>query len=76
MKEHPEAVVGMSALLTNTMVGMEQNIKAFRDAGMKNPVMIGGAPVDENYAKQINADGYARDAASAVEVAKDLLGVS
>ena len=75
MKENPDAIVGMSALLTNTMVGMEGNIKSFRKAGLKNPVIIGGAPVDEEYARKINADGYAKDAATAVEVAKRILGV-
>ncbi|HPB30031.1 MAG TPA: corrinoid protein [Candidatus Sumerlaeota bacterium] len=76
MKEHPGAVVGMSALLTNTMVGMEGNIRAFRDAGLSNPVMIGGAPVDQEFADKIKADGYAKDAATAVEVAKRLLAIS
>lgn len=75
MKENPDAVVGMSALLTNTMVGMEGNIKAFREAGLSNPVMIGGAPVDEEFANKIGANGYAKDAATAVEVAKQLLGL-
>ncbi len=76
MKEHPGAVVGMSALLTNTMVGMEGNIRAFRDAGLSNPVMIGGAPVDQEFADKIKADGYAKDAATAVEVAKRLLAIT
>lgn len=76
MKEYPKALVGMSALLTNTMVGMEQNIKEFRDAGLENPVMVGGAPVDEEFANKIKADGYAKDAATAVEVAKQILGIS
>ena len=75
MKEYPDAVVGMSALLTNTMVGMEANIKSFREAGLNNPVIVGGAPVDEEYADKINASGYARDAATAVEVVKNLLGI-
>ncbi|HOE62677.1 MAG TPA: corrinoid protein [Candidatus Sumerlaeota bacterium] len=76
MKENRNALVGMSALLTNTMIGMEANIKAFREAGLDNPVIIGGAPVDEGYAKKINATGYAKDAATAVEVAKQILGIS
>jgi len=76
MKEHSDAIVGMSALLTNTMVGMESNIKAFREAGLTNPIMIGGAPVDEEFRKKINADGYARDAATAVEVAREILGIN
>ncbi len=76
MQKHPDAIVAMSALLTNTMVGMEANIKAFRDAGLSNPVMVGGAPVDEIYANKIKAQGYAKDAATAVEVAKQILGVN
>ena len=75
MKENPDAIVGMSALLTNTMVGMEGNIKSFRNAGLQNPIIIGGAPVDEEYARKINANGYAKDAATAVEIAKQILGL-
>ena len=75
MRQYPEAIVGMSALLTNTMVGMEGNIKAFRESGLTNPVIIGGAPVDEEFANKIHADGYARDAATAVDVSKQILGI-
>jgi 5-methyltetrahydrofolate--homocysteine methyltransferase len=75
MRQYPDAIVGMSALLTNTMVGMEGNIKAFREEGLSNPVIIGGAPVDEEFAKKIHADGYARDAATAVDVSKQILGI-
>ena len=66
-------LVGISALLTTTMPKMEKTLKELRNAGLKVKVMIGGAPVTQNYADKIGADGYAADAASAVDVAKRLL---
>jgi 5-methyltetrahydrofolate--homocysteine methyltransferase len=66
-------VVGMSALLTTTMPGMEKSIKAIKDAGISAKIMIGGAPVTQGYADRIGADGYAADAASAVDLAKSLV---
>ena len=75
--EHAKAVgvqlVGMSALLTTTMPGMEKTIKALKDAGISAKIMIGGAPVTQGYADKIGADGYAADAASAVDIAKSLV---
>jgi 5-methyltetrahydrofolate--homocysteine methyltransferase len=69
-KEHNAQVVGLSALLTTTMPAMKETIKAVRDAGLKTvKVIIGGAPVTQEYANEIGADGYAPDAASAVDVA-------
>jgi 5-methyltetrahydrofolate--homocysteine methyltransferase len=66
-------LVGMSALLTTTMPGMEKTIKALKDAGVPAKIMIGGAPVTQDYADKIGADGYAPDAASAVDMAKSLV---
>ncbi len=68
-------VVGMSALLTTTMLGMKDVISALVDAGLAGRVktIIGGAPVTQGYADEIGADGYAPDAVSAVEVVKELL---
>jgi len=66
-------VIGMSALLTTTMPGMERTVKALKDAGLSAKVMIGGAPVTQDYADKIGADGYAPDAASAVDTAKSLV---
>jgi 5-methyltetrahydrofolate--homocysteine methyltransferase len=66
-------LVGMSALLTTTMPGMERTVKALKDAGVSAKVMIGGAPVTKDYADRIGADGYAPDAASAVDMAKSLV---
>jgi 5-methyltetrahydrofolate--homocysteine methyltransferase len=66
-------VVGMSTLLTTTMPGIEKALKAIKDAGVLVKIMIGGAPVTQGYADKIGADGYAPDAASAVDVAKSLV---
>jgi 5-methyltetrahydrofolate--homocysteine methyltransferase len=66
-------LIGMSALLTTTMPGMERTIKAVKEAGIGVKVMIGGAPVTQDYADRIGADGYAPDAASAVDLAKNLV---
>ena len=66
-------LIGMSALLTTTMPAIEKTVKALRDAGVSAKVMIGGAPVTQGYADKIGADGYAADAASAVDVAKSLV---
>jgi len=67
------SVVACSALLTTTMVQMKAIVEAVRAAGMKIPVVIGGAPVTRDYADQIKAQGYAPDAASAVEEVGRLL---
>ncbi|MGA2173132.1 MAG: corrinoid protein [Sedimentisphaerales bacterium] len=66
-------LVGISTLLTTTMPSMEKTLKAIRVAGLKAKVMIGGAPVTQGYADKIGADGYAPDAASAVDLAKRLI---
>ena len=66
-------IVGLRALLTTTMPSMESTVKAIKDAGLNVKVIIGGAPVTQNYADKIGADGYAADAATAVDVAKSLL---
>jgi 5-methyltetrahydrofolate--homocysteine methyltransferase len=66
-------LIGMSALLTTTMPGMEKTIKALKEADVPVKVMIGGAPVTQDYADRIGADGYAADAASAVDTAKSLV---
>jgi len=71
VKESGAQVVAMSALLTTTMANMPNTIKAFEEAGLRNAVkiMVGGAPVTEDYAKKIGADGYAPDASQAAKVA-------
>ncbi len=68
-------VLCLSALLTTTMPQMPKVVEALKEAGCTDvKVIIGGAPVTQKYADEIGADGYAADAASAVDVAKDLLG--
>lgn len=66
-------LIGMSALLTTTMPSMEKTIKALKEAGISAKIVIGGAPVTKGYADKIGADGYAADAASAVDLAKSLV---
>jgi 5-methyltetrahydrofolate--homocysteine methyltransferase len=76
-KEHGASIVGVSALLTTTMVGMKDVVAAVRAADLPNvKVIIGGAPVTADYAASIGADGYAPDAATAVEVAKTAVGMA
>ncbi len=73
-KEHAD-ILGMSALLTTTMIYMKEIIETLKNSGLREnvKVIIGGAPVTESYAAQINADGYAPNAASAVDLTKKLL---
>ncbi|MDP6775247.1 MAG: corrinoid protein [Candidatus Latescibacteria bacterium] len=77
-KEQGAQVLCLSALLTTTMPSMQATVDAVKEAGMEGQVkvMVGGAPVTQAYADQIGANGYAPDAASAAEVAKELLGIS
>jgi 5-methyltetrahydrofolate--homocysteine methyltransferase len=69
-------VCAMSALLTTTMPQMKEVVAALKASGIETKTIIGGAPVTENYANDIGADGYANDAASAVDVVKQLLGAA
>jgi len=69
-------LVGLSALLTTTMPGMEKTLKAMKEAGVTAKIMVGGAPLTQAYADKIGADAYAADAATAVEVAKGLLSIN
>jgi 5-methyltetrahydrofolate--homocysteine methyltransferase len=75
VKEHRPQVVGMSALLTTTMVEMKKTIQTLEAAGQKDRVkiIVGGAPVTERFAMEIGADGYAPDAASAVDIVRSLI---
>ena len=66
-------VCAVSALLTTTMPQMSEVIKAMKEAGIEVKTIIGGAPVTQSFADEIGADGYAPDAASAVDVAKNLV---
>jgi 5-methyltetrahydrofolate--homocysteine methyltransferase len=77
-QEHKANVIGMSALLTTTMMQMKATVEALQASGLKGKVktMVGGAPVTEEFARQIGADGYAADAASAVNKVKEILKIS
>ena len=72
-KETGAQVVGLSSLLTTTMPAMEQTVKIFKEQGLSAKIIVGGAPVTQAYCDKIGADGYAQDAASAVDLAKSLL---
>jgi len=76
VKENGANAIALSALLTTTMPGMKSTIDALEAAGIRAnvKVMVGGAPVTQKFADEIGADGYAPDAASAVDVAKELIG--
>lgn len=71
-------IIGMSALLTTTMVNMQVVLNSLKGAGLRErvKVVIGGAPITQEYAELIGADGYAEDASQAVNVAKRLLGIN
>jgi 5-methyltetrahydrofolate--homocysteine methyltransferase len=75
VKAHKPAIVGLSAMLTTTMLTMKPTIEALRAAGSDVKVIVGGAPVNQNFADQIGADGFARDAVLAVERVKQLIDI-
>lgn len=74
VKENESRVMGMSALLTTTMPNMGKTIEAFVDAGIRSEVgiMVGGAPVTDDFAESIGADAYGKDAIACVEAANSL----
>ena len=74
--EHKPDIVAISALLTTTMPNMEVTIKALEAAGLRQEVkvMIGGAPITEEFARKIGADGFGGDASMAVKLARSLIG--
>ena len=76
VKDYNADILCMSALLTTTMTYMKDVIQALEDAGIRQnvKVMVGGAPVTQNFADEIGADGYSDNANSAVAVAKELMG--
>ncbi|MGL5822269.1 MAG: homocysteine S-methyltransferase family protein [Sarcina sp.] len=67
-------LVGLSALMTTTLVSMEETINAIREAGIETTIFVGGAVLTADYAKMIGADFYARDAKESVEIAKKIFG--
>ena len=78
VQEHEPQVIGMSALLTTTMPSMGATIEALKEAGLREgvKVMIGGAPITQDFADKIGADGFAPDASSASRKAKELVGTT
>jgi methylmalonyl-CoA mutase cobalamin-binding domain/chain len=77
IEEHNPDVVGFSAFLTTTMPMFKANINALQKAGLRDQVivMVGGAPVTQEYADAVGADGYAADASTAVRKAKELIAL-
>lgn len=76
IEENPDVkILGMSAMLTTTMYAMKDTIEVLEEAGLRNRVkiMIGGAPVNQDFADSIGADGYSTNAPAAVELAKKLM---
>jgi methanogenic corrinoid protein MtbC1 len=75
IREHQPDIVGMSALLTTTMPYMQVVVDRLKEEGIRDElfVMVGGAPVTEDFADHVGADGYGDDAAHAVEVARNLM---
>lgn len=75
IRAHQPRIVGLSALLTTTIKEMKNTIQAIEASGLRQEVkiLVGGAPITEKYAQEIGADGYAPDAASAVDKARFLL---
>jgi len=78
VEEHAAPLLGMSALLTTTMPNMGRTIEAFIDADLRDQVkiMVGGAPVTQDFADEMGADGYGKDAVACVALAKKLMGVA
>jgi 5-methyltetrahydrofolate--homocysteine methyltransferase len=78
IEEHKANILGMSALLTTTMPYMKVVIDAMKEKGIRDDyiVLVGGAPLNDEFGEAIGADAYCRDAATAVEVAKELLALA
>jgi 5-methyltetrahydrofolate--homocysteine methyltransferase len=78
VKEQKPDILGLSALLSTTVPALKSTIDAIEEAGLRDKVviMVGGAPVTQSFADEIGADGYAPDAASAVERALELMAAS
>jgi 5-methyltetrahydrofolate--homocysteine methyltransferase len=78
IRQHQPTAVGMSAFLTTTMPMFKKNIEAISEAGLREQVkiLVGGAPVTQEYSDIVGADGYAPDASSCVRLTKKLLGVA
>ena len=73
LEQHPGCAIGLSALLTTTMVAMHDTVKAIRALRPETVILVGGAPVTDEYAQEIGANGYAPDPAAAVELLDRLM---
>ena len=71
--ENNSEIIALSALLTTTMPAMQDTVAYFKDKSSRAKIMVGGAPITEDFAKKIKADGYSDDAAGAVKVARQLM---
>jgi len=76
VNEHHPDVIGMSALLTTTMPNMGKTVQLLRKEGWNGHIMVGGAPVNQEFADAIGADGFAADAPGAVELARRMIGAA
>ena len=78
VQEHQPDLIGMSALLTTTMASIGRTIEALEEAGLRDQVkvIVGGAPLTQDFADKVGADGFATDAGSASRMAKALIGVA
>ena len=74
IEEHKPDIVGLCALLTTTMVNMKETTAAIKNKFPGTKIIVGGAPITQNFADEIGADAYAQDAAVAVEKANMLIG--
>ncbi|ATW27029.1 cobalamin B12-binding domain-containing protein [Candidatus Formimonas warabiya] len=74
IKEHHPDIVALSALLTTTMLHMKDTIELIKEEGLRVKCIVGGAPISQDFADEIGADGFAPDAASAVELCARLIG--
>jgi methylmalonyl-CoA mutase cobalamin-binding domain/chain len=75
VKQYKPDIVGMSALLTSTMVNMKRVIEALEEEGLRSSVkvIVGGAPITEKFAREIGADAYGENAVTAIETCKKLV---
>ena len=76
VETHRPQIVGMSALLTTTMPRMRNAVAAVKASGIPTKVVIGGAPVSQEFAAEVEADGFAPDAATAVDIVRELLAAA
>ena len=78
VKDNNPNIVAMSALLTTTMLSMKDTIEVLQEEGLRDDlkIVIGGAPVSEDFSNEISADGYSADAITAVDICKNLMGIA